>query len=163
MREFAGKMFGGPAAETPLGQAQDLMYKAFEIADIQERIKLAKRAIELSPDCADAYVVLAENAAHRKEALEFYEKGVAAGERALGPKAFQEDVGHFWGLLETRPYMRAGKVWLMPSGRWRDTRRRSLTSRNCSDSTPTITREPAMPWPHGSCCRARAAGLGRRP
>jgi hypothetical protein len=25
----------------------------------------------------------------------------------LGPAAFEEDVGRFWGLLETRPYMRA--------------------------------------------------------
>ena len=32
---------------------------------------------------------------------------MAAGERALGPEAFQRDVGHFWGILETRPYMRA--------------------------------------------------------
>jgi tetratricopeptide (TPR) repeat protein len=32
---------------------------------------------------------------------------VAAGERALGAETFQRDVGHFWGLLETRPYLRA--------------------------------------------------------
>ena len=33
--------------------------------------------------------------------------GVNAGERALGPEAFRDDVGYFWGLIETRPYMRA--------------------------------------------------------
>ena len=33
---------------------------------------------------------------------------MAAGERALGPETYQRDVGHFWGLLETRPYMREG-------------------------------------------------------
>src|ERR1019366_3182811 len=43
----------------------------------------------------------------RKEALRLYEQGVAAGERALGVDAFERDVGHFWGILETRPYMRA--------------------------------------------------------
>ena len=32
---------------------------------------------------------------------------MAAGERALGPEAFQEYAAHFWGILETRPYMRA--------------------------------------------------------
>ncbi len=36
-----------------------------------------------------------------------YTAGVDAGERAIGERAFREDVGHFWGLLETRPYMRA--------------------------------------------------------
>jgi tetratricopeptide (TPR) repeat protein len=30
-----------------------------------------------------------------------------AGARALGAKYFRENTGHFWGLLETRPYMRA--------------------------------------------------------
>jgi tetratricopeptide (TPR) repeat protein len=26
---------------------------------------------------------------------------------ALGPQTFKEDVGYFWGMIETRPYMRA--------------------------------------------------------
>ena len=32
---------------------------------------------------------------------------VTAAEKTLGPEAFQREVGHFWGILETRPYMRA--------------------------------------------------------
>ncbi len=72
-----------------------------------KRVELAKEALELSPDCADAYVLLAEQTKSRKEALELFEKGVAAGERALGPATFQNDVGRFWGVIETRPYMRA--------------------------------------------------------
>lgn len=32
---------------------------------------------------------------------------VEAGELALGPEGFEECAGHFWGFLETRPYMRA--------------------------------------------------------
>jgi len=31
----------------------------------------------------------------------------AAGERSLGEDFFEENAGHFWGILETRPYMRA--------------------------------------------------------
>ncbi len=50
--------------------------------------------------------------------MQFYEQGVKAGERALGPKMFKENAGHFWGILETRPYMRARAglaecLWLM--------------------------------------------------
>ncbi|QDV37700.1 DUF6930 domain-containing protein [Tautonia plasticadhaerens] len=107
MREFLGGLFGGPAADTPLDQAQQLVYEAFEEPDPKKRAKLAKQALDRSPDCADAYVLLAEQAKTRKEALGLYEQAVAAGERAIGPDAFTEDVGHFWGLLETRPYMRA--------------------------------------------------------
>jgi len=83
------------------------MYKAFESNDPRERVELAEKALENSADCADAYVLLAEQSKRRNEALELFAKGVAAGERALGPEAFQENVGHFWGLIETRPYMRA--------------------------------------------------------
>jgi tetratricopeptide (TPR) repeat protein len=118
MKGFLGEMLGESAAGTPLDKAQELMYQAFGMPDPEERVKLAKQAIDLSPDCADAYVLLAEHTKSRKEALGLFEKGVAAGERALGPKAFEEDVGHFWSLLETRPYMRAreglaSNLWTM--------------------------------------------------
>lgn len=90
-----------------LFQAQDHMYDAFE-ADGAHRVALARQALEISPDCADAYLVLAEETVSTvEEARELLEQGVAAGERALGPEPFEEDVGYFWGLLETRPYMRA--------------------------------------------------------
>lgn len=93
---------------TPLEQAQELMYQAQGVAWSRERVRLARQALTISPDCADAYVLLAEETARGpKEAAELYAQGVAAGERALGEDAFQEDVGQFWGLIETRPYMRA--------------------------------------------------------
>ena len=41
------------------------------------------------------------------EARDLYTRGLKAGELALGADAFKEYTGHFWGFLETRPYMRA--------------------------------------------------------
>ncbi len=94
--------------ETPLERAQEVMYDAWESPDPKDRVQLAWRALQISRDCADAYVLLAqETARNAKEAAELYVKGVAAGERALGKQAFEENAGHFWGLLKTRPYMRA--------------------------------------------------------
>jgi tetratricopeptide (TPR) repeat protein len=90
----------------PLDRAQELMYDAWE-ATGSRRAKLARQALEISPDCADAYVLLAEEARSLQEAKDRYEQGLRAGERALGPAAFEEDAGHFWGIMETRPYMRA--------------------------------------------------------
>ena len=107
MRQFVAGLQGHAHRATPLGKAQALMYRAFEEADEQRRVRLANDALAVCPDCADAYVLLAEHAKSRKEALRLYEQGVAAGERALGTEAFHQDVGHFWGVLETRPYMRA--------------------------------------------------------
>jgi hypothetical protein len=106
LSQFASHV-GGTDGSSDLDEAQELMYEAFECGDPEEQIGLARKAIEVSPDCADAYVMLAEHAGTPREALDLYQQGVAAGERALGPDAFEEYEGHFWGVLETRPYMRA--------------------------------------------------------
>lgn len=99
-------MFRG--RRSAVDEAQEIMYEAWEAPTRQRAIALARKALEISPDCADAYILLAEEASKSlEEAIELYEKGVQAGERALGTKRFKEYVGHFWGLLETRPYMRA--------------------------------------------------------
>lgn len=92
---------------TPLEQAQELVYQAFESPTETQRIALAKQALTLSEDCADAYVILAEHCRTPGEARPYYEKAVAAGERAIGAENFKEYEGHFWGHIETRPYMRA--------------------------------------------------------
>lgn len=98
---------GAAGARQQLAQAQELIYQAWEAPSAKRRAARALRALALSPDCADAYVILAEATEPLDEALELYRKGVEAGERALGNAAFREDVGYFWGILETRPYMRA--------------------------------------------------------
>jgi tetratricopeptide (TPR) repeat protein len=107
MQKFVHSLQGDPDQDTPLGKAQELMYQAFDEPEEERRIQLAKEALEICPDCTDAYVVLAEHARSRKDTLRLYEQGLAAGERALGTEAFEQEVGRFWGILETRPYMRA--------------------------------------------------------
>lgn len=92
-------------ALSALEQAQELVYDAEE-ARGRQRILLAKRAIARSPDCADAYRLLGESAATAEEAIEWFQKGVDAGRRAVGVE-FDSLDGELWGRLETRPYMRA--------------------------------------------------------
>lgn len=95
-----------------LSQAQELMYEAWECGTKRGRIAFAKEALDISELCADAWTLLAEEAAKTVvEERGYLEKAVAAGETAvresLGPDAFEEEEGYFWGILETRPYMRA--------------------------------------------------------
>ncbi len=98
----------GPSANDALGQAQNLIYQAWETSSHSRRMALARRALKVCPHCADAYVLLAvEAAATLDEQRKLYELGVRAGELALGSQGFEEYAGHFWGFLETRPYMRA--------------------------------------------------------
>ncbi len=104
-----GRMMG---AERPgdrnLQKAQELMYKAWDEPNPAKRLALAHEAVATSDKCADGYVLLAEEQADTvARALEYYQRGMEAGERALDPEYFKEALGHFWGILETRPYMRA--------------------------------------------------------
>jgi tetratricopeptide (TPR) repeat protein len=89
-----------------LERAEYLMFEAFD-SHGRRRVKLAREALRISADCADAYVLLAERALDADRRFELYRQGMEAGERALGPEVFRNDVGHFWRIHETRPYMRA--------------------------------------------------------
>lgn len=92
--------------DTPEGHAEVLLDRAYA-ARGRRAVLLARQALEVWPDCADAYNLLGERAPDPESAGRLFELGMAAGERALGPAAFAEAAGHFWGVLETRPYMRA--------------------------------------------------------
>jgi len=100
---------GGVSAATrdKREQAQDLLYEAGETPSSKKRVQLAKQALVLYPDSPDAYCILAEESSSPEEALRYLRQGVEAGERDLGEAVFREDKGHFWLMIETRPYMRA--------------------------------------------------------
>ncbi len=111
-RGLAAPDFGSDDASTALNAAQDLVYEAWEASTRQQRVKLAKQALKISELCADAWLVLAEETAGNTAVQRDYlEKAVAAGQAAIhqtvGPHAFEQEAGHFWSILETRPYMRA--------------------------------------------------------
>lgn len=97
----------GAALESALSAAQQVMYDAWDQTTRRSRVALARKALGISPLCADAYNLLAGEAGSAAEALDLYARGLAAGELALGPEGFEAYAGHFWGHLETRPYMRA--------------------------------------------------------
>jgi tetratricopeptide (TPR) repeat protein len=91
---------------SPREQAQDLIDAAYD-AGGRLQLQLIRRALALDPDCADAYLLLAERISTPAEARPVYEQAVAAAERALGPDAFTDPDRAFWLELSTRPYMRA--------------------------------------------------------
>lgn len=101
-----GKKVAHHAGDTPLEQAQELAYQAYDALG-RKQVQLARKAIEICPDCCDAYLILAESCSDHEDALPYYKQAIDAGQRVLGEEVFKEDAGHFWGILETRPYMRA--------------------------------------------------------
>jgi tetratricopeptide (TPR) repeat protein len=87
-------------------KARNLIYDALQ-SEGKNRYKLAEDALTLNPNCVDAYVILAEKTKSLEDAILMYEKGIQAGEINLGKAFFKENKGFFWGLTETRPFMRA--------------------------------------------------------
>lgn len=103
--------------EERLRKAEELAYDVFQTEFIEEKIRLAHKALNLSEDCAAAYMVLAEAEAQSfEEEKELYEKAVEAAKRVLGEEMFKEDEGHFWLIRETRTYMIA--KWHLADTLW---------------------------------------------
>lgn len=102
-----------------LDRAQEVMSRARAEPDRFKRIRVAHQALGISLDCADAYVFLArEDTETVEQAFHLYRKAAGVAQKVLGRKPFKEWVGHFWGIPETRPYMRArlglaGCLWEM--------------------------------------------------
>jgi len=92
-------------ATTPIERAQDLCYKAFD-AHGRRRVILARQALAITPDCADAWSILAEHGGDPADVMRHYREAVAAAERALGPERLAADAA-FWADDRTRPFMRA--------------------------------------------------------
>lgn len=75
-------------ADTPRQQAEDLVYQALE-AHGGKRVKLARQALAIDEDCAEAYIILAEETARDlPEARDLFLKAMAAAERTLGGAVF---------------------------------------------------------------------------
>ena len=68
--------------------------------------KLIKKALKLDPNNVDALKYLADVEENLDKASKMYEKAVKIAEKYLGKSFFKENKGYFWGLIETRPYMR---------------------------------------------------------
>lgn len=121
-QKFLNSLIGKKVPEinmhkTPERLAQDLIYDAFEKTDINEICQLAHKALEIYPDCADAYCLLADyEAKNDEEALELYLKGEQAGRKTLGEVFIKENSGELWGCISARPYMRA--MWGVAEYLW---------------------------------------------
>ncbi len=89
-------------AEEALDQGIDLL----EQGDEEEAGRYFLKSIETDPTYADVYNHLGNIAFEKadwKQAEDLYRKALASAE----PEVKSAPKGHFWGILETRPYMRA--------------------------------------------------------
>ena len=90
---------------TPLAE---LIEAAYDADTHWEAIRLARKALQIEPNCVEAYLLLADyDAQNIQQRIGYLQQAVTAGEAFLGECYFKDNAGHFWGLVETRPYMQA--------------------------------------------------------
>ena len=93
---------------TPLDDAYEILEEAQNAKTEKEAIKLAKKAYEKSKECFDAILFqcdLEENGIKRMKLLDDgleFEKSRLTKEKYFD----KENIGHFYGIFETRPYIR---------------------------------------------------------
>jgi tetratricopeptide (TPR) repeat protein len=90
---------------SPEEQVQDFVYDAYEHTPAKVK-KNIEKALALDPNCIDAYEYLASIEKTIEKALEFLEKGITIGRKKFGGKYLKGNKGMFWGIHETRPFMR---------------------------------------------------------
>lgn len=92
--------------EEQLNLAQDIIYDAWEADTPEQKIALAKQALLISPNCVDAYNILAHySTTTYDESLKLYEKGIAIAESLYENPDTDNYIA--FGRLTNRPYLRS--------------------------------------------------------
>lgn len=68
-------------------------------------VRLAEAALELYPDLAEAYLILADEAPDEHEGRKLLNKGMEAARRELGEERYAGSKGLFWDVPEGRTYL----------------------------------------------------------
>ncbi len=110
LQEFIKKYNNGEIEyeNTPLDDAYEILEEAQNAINKKEAIKLAKKAYEKSPECFDAILFqcdLEENGIKRMKLLD---DGLEKEKNRLTKEKYfdKDNIGHFYGIFETRPYIR---------------------------------------------------------
>ena len=107
-REMTGKTIPSFEKEALSNEelAQDLVYQASETDDLVEADRLIFQAFAHDADCVEAFEYLATIPASPMISLMLYKNGMNAARKKLGEECFKQHTGFFWGMHETRPFMR---------------------------------------------------------
>lgn len=98
-------------SDDPSAKAQDLFYEAMDAPTDEQELALLEKALKLDAGNVDVLLALMRHEQlSDADTIEFLQKLVKLAETRLGPKAFKEFAGEFWGFHETRPYMRVREM-----------------------------------------------------
>lgn len=109
---------------TPLDDAYEILEEAQNARNKKEAIRLAKKAYEKSPDCFDAILFQCDLEENGIKKMKLLGDGLENEKNRLTKEKYfdKENIGHFYGIFETRPYIRGLVVkaeYLLEEGKLR--------------------------------------------
>jgi len=87
-------------------KSDELIYKAYN-SNEADGIRLANEALKIDPSNVRVLNFLAEHSKKVEDAFQIYKKAVDFGKEQLGANYFIENTGHFWLMIDSRPFMTA--------------------------------------------------------
>ena len=93
---------------TPLDEAYELLEEAENAKTMKEAKRLAKKAFETSNACFDAKLFLADLEENSLKSNKILDEGLKFEKKRLEEEGYfdKENIGSFYGIFETRPYIR---------------------------------------------------------
>ena len=96
-------------------ESDELLFEAYEEPVKSKAIKLAKQALEINPENIDAENFITRHETNKIKKLGKYKETLDKEHAKLEKEDFfnKENIGVFWGLIETRPYMRTKHSYML--------------------------------------------------
>ena len=96
-------------------QSDELLFEAYDEPIKSKAIKLAKKALEINPDNIDAENFITKFETNTIRKLKRYKETLDKEHIKLQKEEMfnKEEIGIFWGLIETRPYMRTKHCYML--------------------------------------------------
>ena len=128
-----------PKPVKPWHKAQEAAYAGWKKKSARGRSNAAEKALSLSSDTPDAYLLLAHDSPSWEEALDLENQALKAAQEILQIQRYEENPGPYWGEAITRPYMRSVfaigySSWKSGQGDAARERFRELLSKNPEDN-----------------------------
>ena len=93
------------APDSPKQQARMRAGQALRTNNLDESRRIAGEALAIDPECVDAQLAQVEFG--EDASIPRYHEIIEIGRRELDPSLFEKQRGNFWGIHETRPFLRA--------------------------------------------------------
>ena len=94
--------------------ADDYLDMAYEAETREEAVEFAKKALKEDSNCVDAKLLIIQSEEESETTKKQLEELIKGETKRLEKEGYfsKDNIGHFYGILQTRPYMRARAAYI---------------------------------------------------